>query len=171
MRSFKLLYTIIKESGTLIRDFILSKRRGTHAIMACIRIAVGSHGGTCGHFRKNRPAEHRCQFGNGHSLRHYGPVSAGCRSGSGKFSELGEILVQKKALSFIVLSGIAGALSWLFYFLALKYGKVSQVGPIDKLSVVIAVILAFVFLGEKISWINAAGVALIAVGALLVAVK
>lgn len=89
----------------------------------------------------------------------------------GKFAQLGEILVQKKALSFIVLSGVAGALSWLFYFLALKYGKVSQVGPIDKLSVVIAVILAFVFLGEKISWINAAGVALIAVGALLVAVK
>lgn len=89
----------------------------------------------------------------------------------GKFSELGKILVQKKALSFIVLSGIAGALSWLFYFLALKYGKVSQVGPIDKLSVVIAVILAFLFLGEKISWINVIGVALIAVGALLVAVK
>ncbi|MNM91141.1 EamA-like transporter family protein [compost metagenome] len=89
----------------------------------------------------------------------------------GKFTELGEILSQKKALSFIVLSGIAGALSWLFYFLALKYGKVSQVGPIDKLSVVIAVILAFIFLGERISWINAGGVVLIAVGALLVAVK
>lgn len=89
----------------------------------------------------------------------------------GKFTQLGEILTQKKAMSFIILSGIAGALSWLFYFLALKYGKVSQVGPIDKLSVVIAVILAFIFLGERISWINAAGVALIAVGALLVAVK
>lgn len=89
----------------------------------------------------------------------------------GKFTELGAILSQKKALSFIILSGIAGALSWLFYFLALKYGKVSQVGPIDKLSVVIAVILAFIFLGERISWINAAGVVLIAVGALLVAVK
>ncbi|MNO94859.1 EamA-like transporter family protein [compost metagenome] len=89
----------------------------------------------------------------------------------GKFTELGAILSQKKALSFIILSGIAGALSWLFYFLALKYGKVSQVGPIDKLSVVIAVILAFIFLGERISWINAAGVVLIAAGALLVALK
>ncbi len=56
----------------------------------------------------------------------------------GKFSQLGEILSHRKALTFIVLSGKAGALSWLFYFLALKYGKVSQVGPIDKLSVVIA---------------------------------
>lgn len=89
----------------------------------------------------------------------------------GKFSQLGEIFLQKKALSFIALSGVAGALSWLFYFLALKYGKVSQVGPIDKLSVVIAVILAFIFLGEKISWIHVVGVALIAIGALLVAVK
>ncbi|MEC0174156.1 EamA family transporter [Paenibacillus favisporus] len=89
----------------------------------------------------------------------------------GKFGQLGSILAQKKALSFIVLSGVAGATSWLFYFLALKYGKVSQVGPIDKLSVVIAVILAFLFLGEKISWLNSAGVVLIAIGALLVAVK
>ncbi|MET3546985.1 MULTISPECIES: EamA family transporter [Paenibacillus] len=89
----------------------------------------------------------------------------------GKFGQLGSILAQKKALSFIVLSGVAGATSWLFYFLALKYGKVSQVGPIDKLSVVIAVILAFLFLGEKISWLNSAGVVLIAIGALLVAMK
>lgn len=89
----------------------------------------------------------------------------------GKFGQLGSILAQKKALSFIVLSGVAGATSWLFYFMALKYGKVSQVGPIDKLSVVIAVILAFLFLGEKISWLNSAGVVLIAIGALLVAVK
>ncbi|WDH96510.1 EamA family transporter [Paenibacillus urinalis] len=89
----------------------------------------------------------------------------------GKFAEVGEILTQKKALSFIVLSGVAGALSWLFYFLALKYGKVSQVSPIDKISVVIAVILAVVFLGEKISWLNGIGVALIALGAILVAIK
>ncbi|MCM3129695.1 MULTISPECIES: EamA family transporter [unclassified Paenibacillus] len=89
----------------------------------------------------------------------------------GKFAEVGEILTQKKALSFIVLSGVAGALSWLFYFLALKYGKVSQVGPIDKLSVVVAVILAVVFLGEKITWLNGMGVILIALGAILVAIK
>lgn len=89
----------------------------------------------------------------------------------GKFTQLAEIIAQKKALSFIVLSGIAGALSWLFYFLALKYGKVSQVGPIDKLSVVIAVVLAFLFLGEKVSWNGVIGVILIAAGALLVAIR
>ncbi|QMV43777.1 EamA family transporter [Cohnella cholangitidis] len=89
----------------------------------------------------------------------------------GKFMQLGEIFAQRKAMTFIVLSGAAGALSWLFYFLALKGGKVSQVGPIDKLSVVLAVLLAFFFLGEKISWVNALGVAMIAGGAVLVAVK
>ncbi|WEK55320.1 MAG: EamA family transporter [Candidatus Cohnella colombiensis] len=89
----------------------------------------------------------------------------------GKVSQLGEILTQRKALTFIVMSGVAGALSWLFYFLALKVGKVSQVGPIDKLSVVIAVILAFFLLGEKISLLNAGGVILIAVGVIMVAIK
>lgn len=89
----------------------------------------------------------------------------------GKFGQLGELFAQRKAMLFILLSGAAGALSWLFYFLALKSGKVSQVGPIDKLSVVLAVVLAYFFLGERISYLNAAGVALIAVGVLLTALK
>ncbi|CAM3738862.1 EamA family transporter [Cohnella lubricantis] len=89
----------------------------------------------------------------------------------GKLSQLGEIMAHRKALAFIALSGIAGAMSWLFYFLALKCGKVAQVGPIDKLSVVIAVLLAFLFLGEKISLKNGIGVGLIAVGAVLAALK
>ncbi|MBG6241168.1 MAG: hypothetical protein EKE20_03975, partial [Candidatus Symbiopectobacterium sp. Dall1.0] len=71
--------------------------------------------------------------------------------------------------TFILLSGVAGALSWLFYFLALKSGNVAQVAPIDKLSVVFAVILAAVLLGEKISLLGGVGVAMISVGALLVA--
>jgi bacterial/archaeal transporter family protein len=89
----------------------------------------------------------------------------------GKFGQLSGIFTQKRAMTFIVLTGVSGALSWIFYFLALKYGKVSQVAPIDKLSVVIAVVLAFFFLGEKISWINGIGVLLIALGAILVAIK
>ncbi|WP_246042237.1 EamA family transporter [Cohnella pontilimi] len=89
----------------------------------------------------------------------------------GKMTQVGEILTQRRALTFIVLSGVAGAMSWLFYFLALKVGKVSQVGPIDKFSVVIAVILAFLFLGEKISFTGVIGVILIAAGAVLVAIK
>lgn len=89
----------------------------------------------------------------------------------GKFGQLGEIVAHRKALAFIALSGVAGALSWLFYFLALKYGKVAQVGPIDKLSVVIAVLLAMLFLGERITLLNGVGVALIAAGAILAALK
>ncbi|MGL4858532.1 MAG: EamA family transporter [Enterobacteriaceae bacterium] len=88
----------------------------------------------------------------------------------GKWSLVSTIISDYKALSFIVLSGIAGALSWLFYFMAIKYGPVSKVAPIDKLSVVFAVILAVILLGEKVSLIAAGGVALIAIGALMVAV-
>ncbi|UAY90859.1 EamA family transporter [Pectobacterium polaris] len=87
----------------------------------------------------------------------------------GKLALVGEIVANKKALLFIVLSGVAGALSWLFYFVALKNGNVAQVAPIDKLSVVFAVVLAVILLGEKISLVAGAGVALISVGALLVA--
>ncbi|CFQ32477.1 MULTISPECIES: EamA family transporter [Yersinia] len=87
----------------------------------------------------------------------------------GKFNLVGAILADKKALLFVVLSGVAGALSWLFYFMAIKNGNVSQVAPIDKLSVVFAVILAFILFGEKISLIAGLGVALITAGALMVA--
>ena len=80
-----------------------------------------------------------------------------------------EILSNSKAMLFIVLSGVAGALSWLFYFVALKYGKVAQVTSVDKFSVVLAVIIAVVFLGEALSWVSAAGVGLITAGIILVA--
>lgn len=87
----------------------------------------------------------------------------------GKLNLISEIIENRKALFFIALSGIAGALSWLFYFMAIKNGQVSQVAPIDKLSVVFAVILAVILFGEKISLIAAGGVALITLGALMVA--
>ena len=85
------------------------------------------------------------------------------------FDHIGEILGNSKAMLFIVLSGVAGALSWLFYFVALKYGKVAQVASVDKFSVVLAAIIAVVFLGEALSWLSAAGVGLITVGIILVA--
>lgn len=80
-----------------------------------------------------------------------------------------EIISDKKALLFITLSGIAGAMSWLFYFVALKYGKVSQVAPVDKLSVVLATVTAVIFLGETISLLSAAGIGLITIGIVMVA--
>ncbi len=71
---------------------------------------------------------------------------------------------------FLSLSGLATGLSWLCYFRALHLGQASQVAPIDKLSVVLVALFAAVFLGESLSPAAWAGVALIAGGAMLVAV-
>ena len=87
----------------------------------------------------------------------------------GKISKMPFILSDKRAMFYIVLSGVAGALSWLFYFIALKLGKVSNVVPIDRLSVVFAIVLAALILGEKISLKAGVGIVLVAVGAILIA--
>ncbi|MFH0862860.1 MAG: EamA family transporter [Candidatus Altiarchaeota archaeon] len=87
----------------------------------------------------------------------------------GKLSEVSSITSNSSAMKYIVLSGIAGALSWLFYFLALKYGKVSQVAPIDRLSVVFAMIFAAIIIGEKVSVKAGLGAALIVAGAIVIA--
>lgn len=59
--------------------------------------------------------------------------------------------LSKQNLLFLCLSGIATGLSWIFYFKALQLGKVSQVAPVDKLSVAIAIILSTIFLGEALT--------------------
>ena len=89
----------------------------------------------------------------------------------GQFQLVQTIVQDKKAIFVIALSGIAGALSWLFYFMAIKVGKVSQVAPIDKLSVVFAVVFEVILFGEKRSLWEGVGVALIAIGAILVALN
>jgi transporter family protein len=70
---------------------------------------------------------------------------------------------------FLLLSGLATGLSWIFYFRALQVGKVAQVAPIDKMSVAIAIILAAIFLGEIPSIKMAIGAALVIVGSLVIA--
>lgn len=87
----------------------------------------------------------------------------------GKLSRFSDIIADRKALLFIILSGLAGAMSWLFYFVALKTGKVQQVAPVDKLSVVFAIVLAAIFLGEKITRLSGVGVLLITAGVIMVA--
>ena len=87
----------------------------------------------------------------------------------GKLNDIRPILLNSRTLFYIVLSGIAGALSWLFYFVALKNAKVSQIVPIDRLSIVFAILLAFFILGEKISIKAGIGAALVVVGAVLIA--
>lgn len=87
----------------------------------------------------------------------------------GNAAAIPSVLAHPKELLFIALSGIAGAGSWLFYFLALKTGNVSQVAPIDKLSVVFAVILAVGLLGESLSLFHGIAICLIAIGGLMLA--
>ena len=88
----------------------------------------------------------------------------------GKISKIPEI-INNKAIYYILLSGIAVALSWLFYFMALKMGNASQVAVIDRLSIVFILILSTLFLGEKLDLKSIAGVILVAVGAILIALK
>lgn len=68
---------------------------------------------------------------------------------------------------FLVLSGIATGLSWLCYYRALQLGPVSKVAPIDKLSVVVAIVLGLVFAGEAFTWPVAVGGALIVAGSIV----
>lgn len=88
---------------------------------------------------------------------------------TGKLGEIASVAADRRALFYIALSGIAGAMSWLFYFGALKLGNASQVAPIDRLSIVFVVILAALVLGENVTPKIAAGISLMVVGAVLVA--
>lgn len=75
--------------------------------------------------------------------------------------------ISKKSWLFLILSGLATGASWLCYYKAIQLGSVSKVVPIDKLSVVITLILAFVFLHEEFTAKSAVGAVLITAGTLL----
>jgi transporter family protein len=77
--------------------------------------------------------------------------------------------LSSRTLLFLALSGIATGLFWLCYFRALQLGQASRVAPVDKLSVVFAIVLAAVVLGEKLQWQHYVGGAFIVTGALILA--
>jgi len=79
--------------------------------------------------------------------------------------------IHNKALAFIVLSGFAGALSWLFYFFALKHGPASGVAALDRLSVVFVLVLAVFLLGEKLTLLTGVGAGLVTLGAILMSLR
>ena len=81
------------------------------------------------------------------------------------------VSIEGKTLIFLILSGLATGASWLCYFKALQLGDINKVVPIDKSGTVLTILLAFIFLHEKITWIRAAGVLLIAVGTFLMIEK
>lgn len=88
-------------------------------------------------------------------------------SSMGKFSGISTI--HGKALLFIILSGVAGALSWLFYFIAIKQGPIAGVLAIDRTSIVFGILLAVLFVGEALTWKSVIGSILIVGGALVIA--
>ena len=79
----------------------------------------------------------------------------------------GILEISKKSWLFLVLSGLATGASWLCYYKALQIGEASKVVPIDKLSVVITLVLAFVFLHEKFTVKSLIGCILIGIGTLI----
>lgn len=84
-------------------------------------------------------------------------------------NNLGEIKdLNKTNWTFLVLSGAATGLSWLFYFKAIQLGNASKVAPIDKLSVIFTIFLSFIILKESISWKVLLGGLLIAGGSLII---
>ena len=76
----------------------------------------------------------------------------------------GIIDISKKSWIFLILSGLATGASWLCYYKALQLGEASKVVPIDKLSIVITIVLAFIFLGEQITLKTLIGCCLIVTG-------
>ena len=76
----------------------------------------------------------------------------------------GIVDISKKSWIFLILSGLATGASWLCYYKALQLGETSKVVPIDKLSIVITIILAFIFLGEQVTLKTLIGCCLIVAG-------
>ncbi len=78
--------------------------------------------------------------------------------------------ISKRSWIFLILSGLATGLSWLCYYKALQSGQASKVVPIDKMSVVLTLILAFVFLHEQFTWKSLVGCILITAGTIFMVI-
>ena len=87
----------------------------------------------------------------------------------GSWSKIEQLTTRPVALTMVALSGVAGGLSWIFAFRALRLADASQVAPIDKLSMPLGVVLAVLILHERPTLTNWAGIVLIAAGAYLAA--
>jgi bacterial/archaeal transporter family protein len=85
----------------------------------------------------------------------------------GSWSKIGSLSGRPVAITMIILCGVAGGLSWIFAFRALKLADASQVAPIDKLSMPLGILLAVLILHERPTMVNWAGILLIAGGAYL----
>jgi len=86
---------------------------------------------------------------------------------TGKWKET----MNRNALFYILLAALSGALSWLFYFVALKFGEASKVASVDRLSLAFVFFFSILFLGESLSLKDMLGALLMIVGAVLIALK
>jgi transporter family protein len=96
----------------------------------------------------------------------WGMALALARPGGGLLSELHAL--DRRTVLFLILSGLATGLSWICYFRALQLGPASRVAPLDKLSVPLVMLLAWLLLGEKINGAALAGGLLITAGAVVI---
>jgi transporter family protein len=88
---------------------------------------------------------------------------------SGKWSN--PLRLSARTLSFLVLSGLATGASWVCYFRALKLGEASKVAPVDKLSLLLVAVFAFVFLHERPSLRDWTGILMVGAGVLVLAIR
>ena len=79
--------------------------------------------------------------------------------------------INHKSLLFLLLSGLATGASWLCYFRALKLGEASKVAPVDKMSLILVALFAVIFLGERPSVKDWAGIVLVAAGVIVLSLK
>lgn len=79
--------------------------------------------------------------------------------------------ISLRSYKFLILSGIATGLSWLFYFFAIKIGDVSKVVPIDKFSIVLTIILSVIFLNEKLDTKTIIAISFITIGTFIMILK
>lgn len=77
------------------------------------------------------------------------------------------LVIPQKTIIFLLLSGLATGLSWIFYFQALQAGKASLIAPIDKSSLVLVLLFSVIFLGEPLTWKIILGTGLIVIGTLV----
>ena len=96
-------------------------------------------------------------------------VLSGFVAYAGKWSN--PLALSSKTWMFLGLSGLATGASWVCYFRALKVGDASQVAPVDKLSLVLVAVFAFAFLGERPSFREWSGIAMVTGGVLLLTLK
>lgn len=89
----------------------------------------------------------------------------------GKFRGFALLTLSGGEWLWIILAGLAGALSWIFYFYALQMGQATSVAAIDRLSIVFVFILAIILLGEKFSWQAGIGALFVVLGAILMTWK